>query len=105
MLKRFLVLTALLAAGGASHAYAATSAVTIDNYTFSPAKVTVHPGDTVTWSNKDSVPHTATALDGKSFDSGGIDPNEHWSFVFQKVGIYHYRCAIHPDMRGEVDVQ
>ena len=105
MLKRFLVLTTLLAVAGASYAYAATATVTIDNYTFSPATITVHPGDKVTWTNQDSVPHTATALDGKSFDSGAIDPNASWSFAFQKAGIYHYRCSIHPDMRGEVDVQ
>jgi plastocyanin len=90
--------------GGAS-ALAATQTVTINNYTFIPATITVHPGDTVTWTNQDSIPHTATALDGKSFDSGAIDPGSSWSFVFSKAGDYNYRCAIHPDMRGTVDVK
>lgn len=90
--------------GGAS-ALAATQTVTIDNYTFLPATITVHPGDTVTWTNQDSIPHTATALDGKSFDSGAIDPGSNWSFAFTKAGVYNYHCSIHPDMRGTVNVK
>jgi plastocyanin len=98
---------AVLLAGliAAPMAQAATTQVTISNYMFAPAKVTVHPGDTVRWTNQDSIPHTATSLDGKSFDSGAIDPNASWSFTFPKPGIYKYRCSIHPDMQGEVDVQ
>ena len=61
---------------GAAPALAATETVTINNYTFTPATLTVHPGDTVIWTNQDSIPHTATALDGKSFDSGAIDPGD-----------------------------
>jgi plastocyanin len=90
---------------GAASAFANTQTVTINNYTFMPATMTVHPGDTVTWTNQDSIPHTATALDGKSFDSGAIDPGASWSFVFTKAGDYTYRCAIHPDMRGTVTVK
>jgi plastocyanin len=86
-------------------ANAATVAVTINNYTFMPAKITVHPGDTVTWTNQDSIPHTATSLDGKTFDSGAIDPDASWSYTFAKAGTYPYRCSIHPDMQGEVDVK
>lgn len=90
---------------GATSALAATETVTINNYTFVPATITVHPGDTVTWTNQDSIPHTATSLDGKSFDSGAIDPGSSWSFVFAKAGNYNYRCEIHPDMRGTVSVK
>jgi plastocyanin len=90
---------------GAAPALAATETVTIDNYTYTPATLTVHPGDTVIWMNQDSIPHTVTALDGKSFDSGAIDPGDSWKFVFTKAGHFAYRCAIHPDMRGVIDVQ
>lgn len=90
---------------GVASALAKTETVTINNYTFMPATLTVHPGDTVTWTNQDSIPHTATALDGKTFDSGAIDPGSSWSFVFTKAGDYTYRCAIHPDMRGTVTVK
>jgi len=104
-----IVSAAILLLASASFAQAATLKISITNYTFSPAKITVHPGDTVTWTNQDSIPHTATANDGKTFDSGAIDPNASWSFTFSKTGsktgAFPYRCAIHPDMQGEVDVQ
>lgn len=96
---------ALLVSLATLPAQAATVTVTISNYTFMPAKITVHPGDKVVWTNQDSIPHTATALDGKSFDSGAIDPNASWSKVLSTPGDFKYRCAIHPDMQGEVDVQ
>ena len=86
-------------------AQAAPVTVTISNYTFGPAKLVVHPGDKVTWVNQDSMPHTATALDGKSFDSGALDPGGNWSFVFSKAGQYEYHCSLHPDMLGTVVVQ
>jgi len=97
--------TGMMLAASIAVAHAGTTTVTIDNYNFEPAVVTVHPGDTVTWTNHDSIPHTATALDGKSFDSGAIDPGARWSFTFPKAGDYGYRCAIHPDMRGMVIVK
>lgn len=104
MLKS-LATAAVLLLTAAPLAQAATVTVNITNYMFMPAKITVHPGDKVIWTNQDSIPHTATSLDGKSFDSGAIDPNASWSTVFTKPGSFKYRCAIHPDMQGEVDVQ
>ncbi len=97
------LLAASLVLAGAARANTVT--VTIRNYTFVPAAVSVHPGDTVVWTNQDSNPHTATALDGKSFDSGAIDPGASWHFVFSKAGNYSYHCAIHPDMHGVVTVK
>jgi plastocyanin len=99
------VTAAMLASGVcATEAMATTVPVSITDYTFAPATITVHPGDTVTWSNGDSVPHTATARNG-GFDTGTIDPGASASVTFQKPGHYAYRCAIHPDMVGEVDVR
>ena len=106
MLRPIHAATAMLVALAlAQPSHAATVTVTITNYTFAPAKITVHPGDTVVWNNQDSIPHTATSLDGKTFDSGAIDPNATWSTVLTKAGKFPYRCSIHPDMQGEVDVQ
>jgi plastocyanin len=105
MRKTLAAATLLLGSLLALPAQAEDYTVTINNYTFAPAKLSIHAGDKVTWTNQDSTPHTATALDGKNFDSGTIDPNTSWSFVFSKPGVYKYRCAIHPDMQGEVDVQ
>ncbi len=89
----------------ASASWAATATVTISDYTFAPATITVHPGDTVIWSNQDSAPHTATARDGRSFDTGTIDPGATARVTFHARGDYAYRCAIHPDMLGQVDVR
>jgi plastocyanin len=96
------VCAATVAAGPAQ---AGTTAVAITDYTFTPTVITVHPGDRVTWTNGDSVPHTAAAIDGTSFDTGAIDPGGSASLVFSKPGDYPYHCAIHPDMRGTVDVK
>ena len=104
MLK-ILSAAAVLLLTAAPLAQAATVTVTITNYMFMPAKITVHPGDKVVWTNQDSIPHTATSLDGKTFDSGAIDPNASWSTILTTAGSFKYRCAIHPDMQGEVDVQ
>lgn len=95
----------LAAAMAPAAAQAATRTVTIADYAFGPTKLVIHQGDSVTWINHDSMPHTASALDGKSFDSGAVDPGGTWSFVFSKEGDYPYRCAIHPDMRGEIVVE
>ncbi len=100
---RILLTAALLLT--APLAQAAATKVDINNYTFMPGKIIVHPGDVVTWNNQDSMPHTATSLDGASFDSGAIIPGASWSFTFKKPGTYKYHCAIHPDMQGEVDVE
>ena len=89
----------------AAPSLAATIAVTISNYTFIPATISVHPGDTVIWTNQDSIPHTATSIDGKTFDSGAIDPGDSWKFEFSKTGKFDYRCSIHPDMHGTINVQ
>lgn len=101
-----IALSALMAAGLFSMPVLAdTATVAITDYAFTPATITVHPGDKVTWNNGDSVPHTATALDGKSFDTGTIDPGSSASVTFSRPGTYEYRCAIHPDMHGAVDVK
>lgn len=85
-------------------ARAATVPVVIDNYAFSPKTVVVHAGDSVMWTNKDSVPHTVKALDG-AFDSATIDPGKTYRFTFAKAGDHAYRCGIHPEMRATVTVK
>jgi len=82
---------------------AAGTAVTIANFAFSPAEVTVKVGDTVTWTNNDSVPHTVTGAD---FDSGQMAPGATYSHAFSKAGSFDYKCTIHPSMApGKVTVQ
>lgn len=81
-----------------------TTAVTIQNMSFSPATLTVKVGDSVTWTNQDSVGHTATA-DDNSFDTGVIENGQSKSVAFNKAGTYTYHCTIHPSMHGTIIVQ
>jgi amicyanin len=78
--------------------------VKIDNFTFEPATVTVAEGTTVTWTNRDDIPHTVVS-DDKGFKSKAMDTDEKFSFTFTKPGTYSYFCSIHPKMTGKVVVQ
>ena len=77
--------------------------VTIKNFAFSPASLTVPVGATVVWKNDDGVAHTATST-SRGFDSGNLDNGAHFSFTFQKAGTYAYVCSYHPNMTGQVTV-
>lgn len=84
---------------------AATNSVTIQNFAFSPASITVKKGTKVTWTNKDTVAHTVTENDGQAGPSSGdLDLNASYSFTFTKTGTFQYHCAIHPGMTGTVTV-
>jgi plastocyanin len=78
--------------------------VKIDNFSFGPATTTVAVGTTVTWVNRDDIPHTAVSTDGV-FKSKVMDTDEKFSFTFSKAGTYAYFCSIHPKMTGTVVVQ
>jgi len=79
-------------------------AVTISNFTFQPADVTVKRGTRVTVTNRDSAVHTATADDGHSFDTGNLEPGASKTITLTRPGSYAYRCTIHPYMRGKLIV-
>ena len=87
----------------ASPAAAGTSAVTIADFSFAPATLTVPAGTTVTWTNQGSKPHTATADDG-TFASGTLAKGDTFSQAFSTAGTYAYQCAIHAQMVGSVVV-
>jgi plastocyanin len=78
--------------------------VSIDNFSFSPATLTVARGATVTWVNHDDVPHTVTAND-KQFGSKAMDTDDRFSQVFTAPGTYPYFCAVHPHMTGQIIVK
>lgn len=83
----------------------ATNKVTIKNFAFSPASITVKKGTTVTWTNSDSVTHTVTGKDSQTGpNSGDLAPGESYNFTFNAVGTYHYHCTIHTEMLGTVTV-
>ena len=81
----------------------AGTAVSITNFAFTPANLTVKVGETVTWTNKDEEPHTVVAGDN-SFHSPGLDANATYSFTFTSPGSFDYICSIHPFMHGTVAV-
>jgi plastocyanin len=102
-----------IAALGAGHMNVIASAqekpsvmeVKIDNFSFGPAALTVPVGTTVTWTNRDDIPHTVVSTDDpKTFKSKVLDTDEKFSYTFSKPGTYSYFCSIHPKMTGKVIV-
>jgi amicyanin len=83
---------------------AATAEVKIDNFSFEPQTLSVAVGTTVTWTNRDDIPHTAVSTEGV-FKSKVMDTDETFSYTFIKAGTYSYYCTIHPKMIGKVVVQ
>jgi len=88
----------------AARAQDAPTVVTIDNFTFNPQRITVKAGATVTWTNKDDIPH-AVAATGRAFKSKVLDTDNSYSFTFNMPGNYAYFCSLHPHMTGTVVVE
>lgn len=83
-----------------------SSSLTTDAYQPNPVQVSV--GSTVTWTNEDSQPHTATsgenATPDGTFDSGIMAPAATFDHTFTEAGEYPYFCLLHPNMVGTVSV-
>ncbi|HWQ89016.1 MAG TPA: cupredoxin domain-containing protein [Desulfitobacteriaceae bacterium] len=77
-------------------------AVSIENYSFKPAVLTVSAGTTVVWTNNDSVAHNIKSTD---FSSKNLAKGETFEFKFDKTGTYSYSCGIHPTMTGQIIVK
>jgi plastocyanin len=77
--------------------------VVVDNFSFAPATTTVPVGTTITWTNRDDVPHNVVSTEQK-FKSPVLDTDEKFSHTFDAPGTYKYYCSIHPKMTGEVVV-
>jgi plastocyanin len=75
--------------------------VEITAFVYRPAELGVAPGDTVVFTNRDPVPHTATAGDGL-WDSGSIAKDASWRLVVPENGIGAYKCAFHPNMAASL---
>ncbi|NKB53586.1 MAG: copper-binding protein [Rhizobiaceae bacterium] len=75
--------------------------ILIQDFQFSPKSLNVRRGDTVVFTNKDVVPHTATAVD-LSWDSGDLKMNAQWSFTAVRSGELEFFCVHHPVMRGRL---
>jgi plastocyanin len=91
--------------GSATGENPAAQQVTIDNFSFAPATLTVPAGTEVTWVNHDDIPHTVVSDDKSTFKSRALDTDEKFSFKFDKPGTYPYFCSIHPKMTARIIVQ
>lgn len=82
---------------------AGTVTVTIAGRSYSPGTVTAAVGDVITWTNNDSVPHTAT-LDEGDCSTGSLGGGDSGGLTFSEAGTYPYHCRIHPDMTGTIEI-
>ena len=78
--------------------------VRVDNFSFAPQTITVPVNSTVTWVNKDDVPHVIASNDGL-FKSKALDTDDKFSYTFTKAGPYSYYCSVHPKMVGKIVAQ
>jgi len=81
---------------------AKTIMVKISNFAFNSSKIVINKGDTVIWTNMDSMAHTVTS---KSFASGNLNMNATFKFTFNNPGTFDYVCSYHPSMTGTVIVK
>ena len=89
---------------GSAAGDADTDDVRIANFAFAPATVRARVGQRVKWEHQDAgVTHTVTAVGG-GFRSGELREGDEFSHLFPTAGSFAYRCAIHPNMRGRVEV-
>jgi plastocyanin len=78
--------------------------VTIDNFTFAPQSLVVPVGTTVTWINRDDIPHTIKGTESP-IKSSALDTDDKFSFTFTEAGEFPYFCGIHPHMTGMIVVK
>ena len=96
--------TATVAAGGCTDGATGTQTVTIASSAFAPKTLSVSAGTTVTWTNQDSITHSATADDGNAFDCTPIGGGASMSFAFATPGTYAYHCVFHTFMKATITV-
>jgi len=93
------------AAADDTEAAVETMTVNIKNLAFVPASIEIPAGATVTWTNSDTVPHTATAKDREVLQSGTLNPGDSYSQTFDQPGTFDYFCEFHANMKGTIIVQ
>lgn len=78
-----------------------SASISIQNFAFTPATLNIKVGTTVTWTNNDPFPHQ---IKSDSFNSSSLTTGGTFQFTFSNTGTYNYSCAIHPSMRGQINV-
>jgi amicyanin len=79
--------------------------ILIQNFQYTPQDLTIKVGETVTWTNKDSMKHTVTSDDGSELNSTYIDTDTSYAHTFNQIGEYPYHCIPHPFMTGKIIVE
>src|SRR5262249_14456703 len=97
----FALMFAMPAPGFATAASTEEATVTIDNFTFSPAILTIKPGTKVTFVNHDDIPHLIVDVAGK-FRSKVLDTDDSFSMTFATAGDVTYFCGLHPHMKAKI---
>lgn len=98
---RALLFGLALALPAAATAAGSTHAVNIEGMRFAPERLEVAVGDSITWINRDVVPHTVTAA-GRALESGTIAPGAKWTLRVRTKGEIAYLCRFHPMMKGSL---
>jgi plastocyanin len=101
-MKALALAVCLMAA--AFDAGAADHRVLIEGMAFSPKVLNVHPGDTITWVNKDIFVHNVTGASA-GVRSGDLQPGQSWRHVLRQGESFDYLCTLHPVMTGRVEVK
>ena len=105
LLCRMLLGLGLLVSATASLAAdAAPNQVRIDNFSFSPATLTVVVGTTVTWVNRSTFVHSVALADPRHTASGLLEPGQSFSVTFDTPGVFRFTCSPHPGMEGAITV-
>jgi plastocyanin len=106
MMRRLLGTTfAVAAVLAVAPALSATKTVDITQAGFTPNKLTIDFGDTVTWTNKDTANHQVLADQGAFPTSPVLQPNQTYSYTFTKSGSFAYRDALNTNRRGTIVVR
>jgi plastocyanin len=99
---RWVAVAAFMLLAGSARAEEMT--IEIENFTFTPAELTIKPGTKVTWKNADDIPHSVVE-DATKFRSKALDTGETFSMVFTEAGEIGYFCGLHPHMKGKIIVK
>ena len=79
--------------------------IEISNFAFNPSEVKIKIGDTVTWINEDSAPHTVTSDSGNELNSPQLSNGQNYSRTFSNTGTFNYYCSVHPSMKATIIVE
>jgi plastocyanin len=104
MRKCLYTVVAALALALPVNALAATTAIKINPNAFAPQTATINDGDTVKWTNADTVNRQLVA-DSGAFASPILKPGASYSFTFKTPGTFNYHDALKPSVKGTITVK